>query len=216
MINQDMTGQGNMENLINMPKKHKIKSNGVLGAATNDADYKIQVHEDEDVWDCPYYKRWKNMLERCYLPIYQKKNPAYIGCTVCDEWLWFSKFRSWMEKQDWKDKELDKDILFIGNKIYSPETCVFLHEKVNSFTTDSLGARGEYPLGVYFHKSKGKFMASCSNPFTLKIEYLGLFTCPEEAHQAWKARKHELAVQLADSKYVNDSRVAEALKVRYS
>jgi hypothetical protein len=203
-------------NNMKAPRSKKIRINGVCGAATNDADYRTQVKVDgKIVWACPYYTKWKDMIKRCYSPILQKKLPTYIGCSVCDEWLLFSSFKKWMEAQSWEGKDLDKDLLFIGNKIYSPETCIFIDHTVNMFTTDSGKTRGEWPLGVYFHKPNGKFQAYCNNPFTLKQEKLGYFTCPEEAHLAWKTHKHELACQLSDSDLVNDPRVAEALRVRY-
>ena len=66
---------------------------------------------------------------------------------------------------------------------------------------------------VCFHKRVKKFSATIGNPFTKKQEHLGYFTCPNEAHQAWKKRKHELACQLADIQ--TDQRVAEALRIRY-
>jgi hypothetical protein len=199
------------------PRDKKIKINGVFGIATNDADYQARVYNDRKIiWMCPYYLKWRNMLQRCYSPTEQKRNPTYIGCTVCEEWLLFSNFRSWMETQDWEGKDLDKDILFIGNKVYSPEACVFIHERVNSFTLDRVLDSGDHPLGVRLDRASGRFVARCNNPFTLRREHLGYFNCANEAHQAWKRRKNELAIQLADSSYVDDIRVANALKVRYN
>lgn len=108
-----------------------MKKGFILGGiAFNDADYEVNTTELVDgkrktVWRCPYYQRWVNMLDRVYL----KNRPAYVGVTVCDSWLNFSNFKSWMEKQDWEGKELDKDVF--GGKQYSPENCIFLHKKVN-------------------------------------------------------------------------------------
>jgi hypothetical protein len=202
---------------MRVQRDKKIKINGVFGIATNDADYQARVYNDRKIiWMCPYYLKWRNMLQRCYSPTEQKRNPTYIGCTVCEEWLLFSNFRSWMETQDWEGKDLDKDILFIGNKVYSPEACVFIHERVNSFTLDRVFDSGDHPLGVRLDRASGRFVARCSNPFTLRREHLGYFNCSNEAHQAWKRRKNELAIQLADSSYVDDIRVANALKVRYN
>jgi hypothetical protein len=199
------------------PRKSKIKVNGVYGIATNDAEYQVQIKTDGKItWRCPYYERWADMLKRCYSTAYHKRNQSYIGCTVCDEWLLFSNFKSWMESRDWQGKELDKDILFVGNKIYSPEKCVFVHKKVNLFTTERSLHRGEWPLGVDFKKQDGKFRSKCHNPFTMKGEHLGYFDDPNEAHLVWKKRKHELACQLADSEYVDDKMVAYSLALRYT
>jgi hypothetical protein len=201
---------------MRVPRTLKVRVNGMYGVATNDADYQVKImKERKPIWQCPYYCRWAHMLARCYSKEFQKTKSTYIGCAVCDEWLLFSNFKRWMENQDWRGKELDKDILFEGNKVYSPETCAFVHKKVNMLTVSAGAIRGEYPLGVSFDKKKGKVKAECCNIFTLKHEFLGYFHCPQEAHNAWKRRKHELACELADSEYVTDPRVAAALRIRY-
>ena len=124
------------------------------------------------------------------------------------------RFRAWMETQDWEGKQLDKDILFQGNKEYSPSTCVFVDGIVNNFLLDSAAIRGDWPIGVCWNERDQKFQSNCCNPFTKKREHLGLFHCPNQAHLAWKKRKHELACQLADVQ--TDERVAEALRARYN
>ena len=189
----------------------------------NDADYVTQkwetievngVQKKRLVWYCPYYRTWKGMLERCYSSKFQEKYPTYKGCSVPEEWLRFSNFKRWMEKQDFEGMHLDKDLLFEGNKVYSAETCVFVTQTVNKFTTDCGASRGEWLIGVYWNKPAGKFLSSCRNPFTKKQEHLGLFLCEEEAHQAWLKRKLELATLLAAEQ--TDERVAKALIARYT
>jgi len=190
----------------------------VRGVGVNDADYPIHICENIDgkwtkVWQCPVYRTWASMLERCYSSAYKAKRPTYEGCTVTPEWLTFSKFREWMLDKDWECKQLDKDILAQGNKVYSPTTCVFVSRQLNTFMADCGAARGRWPIGVHFDKTGGKFMAQCCNPFTGKSEYLGLFTDPEEAHDAWRSRKHELACIYADQQ--TDERLSDALRNRY-
>lgn len=187
----------------------------VHGVGINDAEYAVQPKVDGKQVTCPFYRVWQSMLTRCYSDKYQAKQPTYIGCMVCEEWLIFSNFRKWMVKQNWEGNQLDKDLLFKGNKKYSPEACVFVPRIVNSFTNDCGSARGNHLIGCCWHKTKGKFMARCSNPFTKKLEHLGTFNSELDAHKAWKRRKHELACQLADSSHVTDERVANALRVRY-
>ena len=194
------------------------KCRKVYGVGTNDADYNVSLHEQVGgkktlIWRCPYYSRWRSMLTRCYSKKHLEKHPTYVGCSVCEYWLTFSNFRAWMEQQDWENKQLDKDLLVAGNKEYGPNTCVFVTSVVNLFVTDRYNDRGEYPIGV--HAFRDKFAAQCCNPFAKKPDYLGLFDCPDEAHLAWKVRKHELACQLAESEYVTDERVAQALRTRY-
>ena len=189
------------------------KNHLTFGVGINNADYPTQPRVNGKQVKCPYYKAWLHMLERCYDEKYQECYPTYVGCSVCPEWLYFMNFRKWMMTQDWEGKDLDKDLLIKGNKIYSPANCAFVDQITNGFTTDSGRTRGEYPTGVCIDERKGKFRARCSNPFTKKIEHLGYFTCPNQAHLAWKKRKHELACELADLQ--TDPRVAEALRTRY-
>lgn len=186
----------------------------IYGVATNDADYLVQQRVNGKHVMCPFYARWKHMLWRCYCSKHQARQPTYIGCTVCDEWLTFTNFKRWMENQHWKDKQLDKDLLVEGNKVYSPENCVFVDSTTNSFILINDTSRGEWPVGVYLNKAKKKFQASCRNPITKTREHLGYFTDPHEAHLAWRKRKHELACILAEQQ--SDPRAAHALRTRYS
>lgn len=206
-----------------MKIKRLSKQKLVYGVGINDADYVVQKFETIDVdgkqkqrgvWICPYYRVWKGMLERCYSTKTQEKYPTYKGCVVSDEWLTFSNFKRWMECQDWEGKHLDKDLLFVGNKVYSAETCVFVTRFVNNFTLERLNDRGEWLIGVCWHKATGMFISRCSNPFTKKREHLGLFTSELEAHQVWLKRKLELAHLLAAEQ--TDTRVAKALIERYT
>jgi len=193
----------------------------VYGVGINDADYPVRKlitlgyengkRKQEQVWICPFYQKWKNMLQRCYSKKQTTENRTYKGCTVCEEWLTFSNFRLWMERQDWKDKHLDKDILFPGNKIYSPETCVFVDQKVNIFLIERNASRGDYMIGVCWRKDCSKFQAWCN--INGKQKHLGYFNSELEAHKAWLAFKLKLAYKLASEQ--TDPRIAKALIERY-
>lgn len=200
-----------------------MKTKLVCGVGVNDADYVVKKRETiiingkrkrRLVWICPFYQAWHSMLNRCYSVKTQERCPTYKGCSVSEEWLTFSVFKNWMETQDWQDNQLDKDLLFEGNKVYGPETCVFVSGIVNTFTIDCGTARGEWLIGVNWHRGASKFVSRCRNPFTNKREHLGLFTSEKEAHQSWLKRKLELAKELAAIQ--TDERVAEALINRYS
>ena len=196
----------------------------VYGVGVNDLPYRTQVKEyvtenggkkiRKTVFRCSYYTAWRNMLERCYSKKYLERNPTYIGTSVCSEWLSATAFRKWMEKQDWRDKCLDKDIIVPGNKLYSPDTCAFVLPATNLFVIARDACRGEYPIGVYLSKHTSKYHAQCGNLFTEKREHLGCFSTPEDAHEAWRKRKHELAQLVAATE--SDPRIVEALKKRYS
>lgn len=165
------------------------------------------------VWVCPYYSKWHGMLGRCYSAMYKSKNPTYADCTVCNEWLYFSKFKAWMETQDWEGKQLDKDLLVRDNKIYSPETCCFTSRQLNGFIVEKASCRGKWLIGVHFDTANCKFISQCGNPITGKREYLGQFDSEVLAHNAWLNRKLELAHEL--SFLESDDRIRAAIINRY-
>lgn len=133
----------------------------VCGVGINDADYVVQPTVMGKQISCPYYQVWHSMLKRCYSVKRLTTFPSYVGCSVSEEWLIFSNFKAWMETQDWLGKHLDKDILYIGNKVYSEQTCVFVEDRVNYLLTDSAASRGNYMIGVNWHKATQKFVAQC-------------------------------------------------------
>lgn len=158
------------------------------------------------------YYTWQNMLQRCYDAKFHEKYPTYIGCAVHSEWLSFQNFAEWFEgnyPKDGNKYQLDKDLKIIGNKVYSPDACLFTSRQVNVFTTDRSAARGAFMIGTHWHKGHKKFAALCQNPFTSKREHLGYCANKLQAHLAWRKRKSELAYELA---MVQDNQeVADAL-----
>ncbi len=158
----------------------------IYGVGINDADYQTQ---GANIKPCPFYRKWKSMLERCYSEKMLSRRPTYRGTTVCEEWHTFSNFKSWMEKQDWEDNHLDKDILS-ESKEYSPETCTFVPRKVNSFVVSAQKIRGSYLVGVSVWKERPElYVACCNNPFTGKMDKLGRYPDELTAHRVWKAKK---------------------------
>ena len=149
------------------------------------------------------YALWQSMLNRCYSEKYLKLRPTYKGCDVSNNFLGYSFFYDWCQEQIGFDKvdekgrgfQLDKDILFTGNKLYSETTCVFVPREINSFFTDSGAIRGNNPVGVTFHKASGRFVAQCA--VDSKSKYLGLFNTHEEAFAVYKPFKEALCKQLA-------------------
>ena len=150
------------------------------------------------------YNCWKNMLRRCYSAKCQEKNPTYIGCSVCEDWLFYSNFKKWYDNNyyeiDNKTPNLDKDILVKGNKIYSPDTCVFVPSFINSLFTKSQKIRGELPIGVCYHKAIKKYQASLSvfKNGKATTKYLGYFDTPDEAFKVYKQAKEEYIKEVAD------------------
>ena len=149
------------------------------------------------------YDLWKHMLERCFSEKLQTLYPTYKGCNVSDNFLNYSFFYDWCQEQigfgkvDEKGRywQLDKDLLFVGNKTYSETACVFVPQEINLFFIDRGNDRGEYPLGVHFDKASGKFKAYCN--VNGSLQHLGRFNTPDEAFTVYKPFKENLCKQLA-------------------
>ena len=78
---------------------------------------------------------------RCYNEKTQKRQPTYIGCTVCNHWLLLSNFVEDFKMIDGYDEKkflngelcLDKDIKSNGqNKEYSLVNCMLISKSDNS------------------------------------------------------------------------------------
>lgn len=151
------------------------------------------------------YSYWYRALTRCYDPYTLNKYPTYIDCYVCKEWLCFQNFAKWFYKHYYEvpgeRMELDKDILFKGNKIYSPDTCVFVPKRINYLFTKSDATRGEYPIGVHYCYDKKGYEYLISQCQTLgKQKYLGCFSLNEPFHAfyVYKQFKENYIKQVAD------------------
>lgn len=152
------------------------------------------------------YKTWRSLFQRCYDEKYINKYPTYKDCTVCKEWHNYQNFGEWYDENYYKiDNEkmcLDKDILYKSNKLYSPETCVFVPNNINLLFIKSDAARGEYPIGVCFRKEENKFIARCSTIDTkinkIKRIFLGYYSTPKKAFYAYKEFKEKYIKQVAD------------------
>ena len=150
---------------------------------------------------CQAYTYWHSMMTRCYDPILHKRIPAYKGCIECDEWHKLSSFKSWFENPQNGYKTgycLDKDVLFKGNKIYSPETCLFLPKEINSMFTTKRRYRSNLPLGVQKHHNRYSAVSSVNH----KTKFIGAFATPEEAFAAYKVFKETRLKNIA-TEYFN-------------
>lgn len=141
------------------------------------------------------YQYWHNMMKRVYDGV------TYKNCYVVDEWHNFQNFAKWFDDNYYQVEgqrmELDKDIIVKGNKTYSPEFCVLVPKNINSLFTKREADRGEYPIGVYFHKTKEKFVSKCADGKG-KQKQIGYYDSIEEAFKAYKTFKEALIKQIAD------------------
>lgn len=146
---------------------------------------------------CPFYRKWVDLVKRVHSEKYHLKYPTYKECSITEEWQKASGFESWMKSQDWEGLELDKDILTLGNKYYSPETCVFVPKYVNYLFLMRDACRGAFPVGVQLKPVDKRYCASkqpvryhtrVNNGFGAYIS-LGTFKDQQDAHLAWQHGK---------------------------
>lgn len=171
----------------------------VYGKGVNDKTRPVSV----DGKKVKEYELWQNMLKRCFSEEYQTRQPTYKGCNVSDSFLNYSHFYDWCQEQTGFGKvdengrywQLDKDLLLIGNKIYSETACVFVPHEINSFFTDKGNGRGEYPVGVSLNKRVDKYVSRCA--VSGENKHLGYFDTHEEAFTVYKLFKETLCKQLA-------------------
>ena len=194
-----------------------IKVKGIVyGVGVNDADYKVG--------GCPFYNTWVEMLRRCLSDKEKSRHRTYREAFSCEDWLTFSNFKAWMELQPWQGNDLDKDILVVGNKMYSPETCVFVPSYINTLLVKGDAIRGNWPLGVSLLKDqlslgrKKVFRASIKDKRGVSIQKnLGHFETSAEAHKAWQLAKYDIMSRRLDeysSEECFNPAVASAIKTR--
>lgn len=135
------------------------------------------------------YTCWADMINRCYNENVKSSNPAYLGCSVVDEWLTYSNFKKFHDENYIKEWQLDKDLLIEGNKVYSPETCVFIPQSLNKLFSDRAARRGNLPIGVSFHNKNRRYQAKCS--VNGKRRHVGYYSTPDEASLAYQSFKKE-------------------------
>ena len=184
---------------IKCPYEPKVYEHGYLGEG------KFKVHDENGkITKC--YDAWRQMLRRCYDSKYHEKYYTYKGCEVHNELLCYQNFGEWFMDNyyeiDGEKMCLDKDILVKGNKIYSPETCVFVPNNINVLFTKRDKSRGSLPIGVSYHKQTGRYRAYCHvynfKENKSKIKYLGYHNTPEQAFKVYKQFKEKNIKAIAD------------------
>lgn len=182
---------------IKCPYERRYHGVGYLGEG------KYKISENSKL--TKVYDTWHHMLQRCYDEKYQKRQPSYKACTVCDEWHNFQNFAKWYEDNYYEIEgeimHLDKDILIKHNKIYSPDTCIFVPNIINILFIKNDKSRGESIIGTHRLKN-GKYVANC-HLFNSKIgksknEHLGTYDTQEKAFEIYKYYKEKNIKEVAD------------------
>ena len=158
------------------------------------------ICEDNPQKTCKKYETWRGLFKRCYDEKSLAKSPTYRECDVCNEWHNYQVFGDWYDENYYEvpneKMELEKDILVKGNKLYSPETCIFVPKTINNLFIRTNLRRRNLPTGVT--KYKDKYMATVSNKKENNSQYIGTFDTPEKAFMAYKKAKEEIIKEYAE------------------
>ena len=140
------------------------------------------------------YNCWRNMLERCYLDKRKDQHTSYFEISeVCKEWHNFQVFAEWWNQNKYEVNErlhIDKDILYPGNKEYSPEKCMLVPQRINMLFVNKPNSYG-LPNGIR-KTSTDKYTAEYNN------KYLGTFNTLEKAYSIYAEEKEKVIKQIAD------------------
>lgn len=147
-----------------------------------------------------HYITWSAMMQRCYSK--SKERQTYEDCTVCEEWHNFQNFAKWYDENYYEIEGekmcLDKDILFKGNKIYSPNTCIFVSNRINCLFVKCNKSRGVCPIGVSYLKKLNKYSADCNTTNDMKRIHIGVYNTQEEAFNRYKQFKEKTIKEVAE------------------
>ena len=189
---------GNFKNgNIKCPYDKVVYEVGYLG----EGEYKVS--ENNKNTKCYYI--WHDMLRRCYDEKLHKKYPTYKNCKVSEEFHNFQNFAKWYEDNYYEVGNekmcLDKDILVKRNKIYSPETCVFVPQTIYLLFVKKDKNRGISVIGTSLCDN-GKYQVECQvfNPEKgkSKKEYLGYYETQEKGFEVYKYYKEKNIKEVAD------------------
>lgn len=203
-------------------KEHQTYSNFKSGSIKNPYDRTVfgvgyvgvgkYKTKEKDGRFTIYYQQWKNMLLRCYVKA--DRHHAYEDAKVCEEWLNFQTFAKWYDEHYYEIEgslQIDKDIKYAGNMIYSPQTCLLTPQKINLMFMNKPNSRG-LPNGIV-KQGKG-YLAKYNH------EHLGVYATVEEAYHYQTKKKKEMIIELANEykdvmpKYIYDIVIGYEFDIR--
>ena len=187
-----------LKGIVANPLHPKLYGVGFFGVGDYSAKINAEIH--------PYYDAWRGALRRSYDEKWHVKCPNYIGCQVDSRWHNYQHFCKWVETQVFfKGYKLDKDLLVKDNKIYGPDTCVFLPNELNCIIASHHTKREGVPNGVYMIRNP-KFrnkpwvanMSRRGEEGTPDFKCIGYFATPEEASIAYVSEKERYVRERAN------------------
>lgn len=182
-------------------KKNTIYINFIKGQIKNPYDktlynigyigvgkYKLSINKR----NTPEYNLWVSMMERCYCEKRRYRTKSYVDCEVCEKWYNFQNFAKWYHDNYYECDgrlQVDKDILIPGNRIYSPDNCLLIPQKINVLFINKPNNRG-LPNGI----------KKCVHGYSAKYNHneLGVYITLEEAYSVYTQKKKEEIIKVAN------------------
>lgn len=187
--------------------------------------------EKNDSVQTPEFAMWYQMIRRSFSVKLKEAIPSVDKSTCCEEWKYRYNFQQWyFEQKVYKDSSgktlpLDKDILFGGNLIYSPETCALVPQYLNAALRDLSTDVSKYGRLRWVHyKDKTHDMINEFNrPYNVKVACLGeklrggSYVNEKDAHhkgQLLKAQSLENLVDFYSKEVCFREDIAESILLR--
>lgn len=179
---------------VKCPYEPRVFNVGYLG----EGEYKSRENNKQ----VNSYRIWYGMIRRCYDENHRYNYITYDDCYVCDEWLNYQNFAEWYncnyyEISSGEQMHIDKDILIKGNRIYSPETCIFVPKSINNLVLARGRDRGDLPIGICYDSERNKYRAHCCDGHGKDIT-IGRYDTIYEAFIQYKIYKESVLKNTAE------------------
>ena len=139
------------------------------------------------------YNVWHDMIRRCYSEKSKEKFQAYFHvCAVSKLWHNYQNFAEWFNENKYDVDgrlHIDKDILYPGNKIYCPDTCLLVPQRINMLFLNKPNKRG-LPNGIVRYSDR--YLVKYNG-----VEY-GYRKTLEEAFELYARVKKDAIIKIAN------------------
>ncbi len=198
-VKEHTSYQNFLRGQIKNPYDKSMYGIGYLGVGKYKASVNCVHTQENDAWKC--------MLERCYCGEREEHKKYFENCTVYEKWFNFQNFAEWYSNNKYVVKgrlHLDKDILYPGNTVYSPDKCLLVPQKINEqfhYRPKDTGL----PTGIRLTGS-GRYSAMCNS------KSLGTYSTIFEAYDVYVKEKERVIKRIADEhKGIIPAKVYDAL-----
>lgn len=153
------------------------------------------------------YNVWHDMIRRCYSEKSKEKFQAYFHiCMVSKLWHNYQNFAEWFNEYKYEVDgrlHIDKDILYPGNKIYCPDTCLLVPQRINMLFLNKPNKRG-LPNGIV--RNSDRYLVKYNG-----VEY-GYRNTLDDAFELYAKVKKDAIIKIANEyKEIIPRKLYEAL-----